>query len=68
MSDKCKRCGACKECGAIPYTTPYVNPWPWGRYPYTMPYPNTSPQPWRYGYTAGSSVTYTPQNPAQNFR
>lgn len=63
MSDKCKRCGACKECGAI---TP--QPYPYQVYPnYYPPYPVYYPQTtWTVrcgsGGISGSSSYPPPQN------
>lgn len=40
---RCKRCGACQECGQVPFTPyPYWSVIP----PYTQPvYPTTTPAP-----------------------
>jgi hypothetical protein len=58
MNKKCKRCGACQECGQVPYVVYPQVPYPW-TYP-VYPYPQTgtpliSPQTtWRINQTGGT--------------
>lgn len=54
MSEKCKNCGACKECGA-PHQIVYVYP-PYFGHTY-------NPAPYRPYVTSGGSTTVSPSFP-----
>ena len=65
MSKKCKRCGACQECGNVPapvypgypYTQPYPNPIYVGDWPPN--YPNYWPTTWGGTNATGAFGTVT---------
>jgi hypothetical protein len=67
MADKCKRCGACKECGALPnHYVIHVNPQPhtyiWPQ-PNTTYYPNVSSSSSSSCGISATSATYNQRNP-----
>jgi hypothetical protein len=59
MSEKkCKRCGACQECGQVPYTVYPQTPYPWNIPQTALPYAYWSvipPNNTTYTYTSDST-------------